>query len=84
MKPVFDFLTCSRETWFSFFYGEVKHLERLFGASNKIHGINKFDDSLSYGAKQNALKLSVRVFLSILAYIAYLAQSFFSDFKLDN
>ena len=55
-KSVFDFLTYSRETGFSFSYGEVGHLFRLIEPSNKIDRVSKFDNSLSFGAKQNSLR----------------------------
>ena len=55
-KSVFDFLTYSRKTGFSFSYGKVVHLIRLIGASNEIDRVSKFDNSLSFGAKQNALR----------------------------
>ena len=55
-KSVFDFLTYSRETGFSFSYAEVEHLFRLNVASNEIDRVSKFDNSLSFGAKQNALR----------------------------
>ena len=55
-KSVFDFSTYSRETWFSFSYGEVEHLIWLIRASNEIDRVSKFDNSLSFGAKQNALR----------------------------
>ena len=45
-KSVFDFLTYSRETGFSFSYEKVEHLDK----------VSKFDNSLSFGAKQNALQ----------------------------
>ena len=54
-KSVFDFLTYSRETWFSFSYRKVVGLLRAIGASNEIDRVSKFDNSLSFGAKQNAL-----------------------------
>ena len=53
---VFDFLTYLRETWFSFSYGEVVELNRPNVASNEIEWVSKFDNSLSFGAKQNALQ----------------------------
>ena len=53
---VFYFLTYSRETWFSFSYVEVMELIRLIEASNEIDRVSKFDNSLSFGAKQNALR----------------------------
>jgi len=55
-KSVFDFLTYSRETWFSFSYGKVGHLNRPNVASDEIDRVSKFDNSLSFGAKQNALR----------------------------
>ena len=55
-QSVFDFLTYSRETWFSFSYEKVGHLHRPIGASDEIDRVSKFDNSLSYGAKQNALR----------------------------
>ena len=54
-KSVFDFLTYSRETWFSFSYLQVGDLFRAIVASNEIDRVSKFDNSLSFGAKQNAL-----------------------------
>ena len=57
MKSVFDFLTYSRETWFSFSYEEVVGLGQAIGASNEIGRASKFDNSLSFGAKQNALQI---------------------------
>ena len=54
-KSVFDFLTYSRETWFSFSYGEVEGLLGLIEASNEINRVSKFDKSLSFGAKQKSL-----------------------------
>ena len=56
MKSVFDFLTYSRETWFSFSHEIVERLIRVIGASNEIDRLSEFDNSLPFGAKQNALK----------------------------
>ena len=55
-KSVFDFLTYSRETGFSFSYEKVEKLIRLIEASDEINRVSKFDNSLSFGAKQNALR----------------------------
>ena len=55
-KSVFDFLTYSRETWFSFSYEKVEDLIGLNVASDEIDRVSKFDNSLSFGAKQNALR----------------------------
>ena len=55
-KSVFDFLTYSRETWFSFFYVEVECLVQPIGPSDKSDRVSKFYNSLSFGAKQNALR----------------------------
>ena len=55
-KSVFDFLTYSRETRFSFSYAEVVSLIQLIGASNEIDRVSKFDNSLSFGAEQNFLR----------------------------
>ena len=55
MKSVFDFFTYSRETGFSFSYAEVEELHRPNKASNEIDRVSEFDNSLSFGAKQNAL-----------------------------
>ena len=52
---VFDFLTYSRETWFSFSYGKVEGLDRANEPSNEIDRVSKFDNSLSFGAKQKSL-----------------------------
>ena len=54
-KSVFDSLTYSREKGFSFSYAEVSELIRLIGASDENDRVSKFDNSLSFGAKQNAL-----------------------------
>ena len=54
-KSVFDFLTYSRETGFSFSYEEVAGLHRPNVASNEIDRVSKFDNSLSFGAKQKSL-----------------------------
>ena len=54
-KSVFDSLTYSREKGFSFSYAKVSKLIGLIGASNENDRVSKFDDSLSFGAKQNAL-----------------------------
>ena len=56
LKSVFDFLTYSRVTWFSFSYQKVEGLDRPIGASDEIDRVSKFDNSLSFGAKQNALQ----------------------------
>ena len=69
-KSVFDFLTYSRETWFSFSYGEVGNLDRANVASDKIDGVSKFDNSLSFGAKQNSLR---QIFFEL-----WIFQSFFT------
>ena len=55
-KSVFDFLTYPRETGFSFSYEKVEHLIRLIEASNEINRVSKFNNSLSFGVKQNALQ----------------------------
>ena len=55
-KSVFDFLTYSRETGFSFSYEKVGELHRPIEASNEIDRVSKFDNSLSFGAKHNALR----------------------------
>ena len=54
-KSVFDFLTYSREIGFSFSYGKVGELLRAIGPSNEIDRVSKFDNSLSFGAKQKSL-----------------------------
>ena len=54
-KSVFNFLTYSRETWFSFSYEEVWALNRLIEPSNEIDRVSKFDNSLSFSAKQKSL-----------------------------
>ena len=56
LKSVFDFLTYSRETWFSFSYAKVGNPIGLNEPSNEIDRVSKFDNSLSFGAKQNALR----------------------------
>ena len=54
-ESVFDFLTYSRETGFSFSYLKVGKLIRLIAPSDKIYTVKKIDNSLLFGAKQNAL-----------------------------
>ena len=46
-----------RETYsgFSFSYGEVSELIRAIALLDEIDRVSKFDNSLSFGAKQNAL-----------------------------
>ena len=55
-KSVFDFLTYSRETGFSFSDEKVEELHWANVASNEIDRVSKFNNSLSFGAKQNALQ----------------------------
>ena len=55
-QSVFDFLTYSRETGFLFSYAEGKCLDRPSEPSNKIDRVSKFDNSLLFGTKQNALR----------------------------
>ena len=54
-KSVFYFLTYSRETGFSFSYEKVECRDRPNEPSNEIDWVSKFDNFLSFGAKQNAL-----------------------------
>ena len=49
-------LKYSRETWFLFSYAKVENLDRLIEPSNEIDRVSKFDNSLSFGAKQNSLQ----------------------------
>ena len=56
-----DFLTYMRETGLSFSYGKVLNLIQL------IDRVSKFNNSLSFGAKQNALRQ------------IFLASGFFKD-----
>ena len=49
-------MTYSREIGFSFSYEKVGNLHRPNGPPNEIDRVNKFDNSLSFGAKQNALQ----------------------------
>ena len=55
-KSVFDFLTYSRERWFSFSYGKVEGLLGANEPSNETDRVSKLDNSLSFGAKQNAIR----------------------------
>ena len=71
-KSVFDFLTYSRETWFSFSYVKVEELNRANEPSNEIDRVSKFDNSLSFGAKKNAL---LQIFFAL---------RFFKDFFTKN
>ena len=51
-----DLLTYSRETGFSFSYAEVEDLHRANEPSNEMDRVSKSNNSLSFGAKQNALR----------------------------
>ena len=55
-KSVFNFLTYSRETGLLFSDEEVGELIGLIAPSDEIERVSKFDNSLSFGAKQNALR----------------------------
>ena len=55
-KSVFDFLTYSSETGFLFSYEKVGDLLGLIEASNEINRVSKFNNYLSFGAKQNDLR----------------------------
>ena len=58
---MFNFLTYSRETGLLFSDEEVGELIRLIAPSDEIERVSKFDNSLSFGAKQNALRQIVFV-----------------------
>ena len=45
-----------QEKRFSFSYAKVVYLIRLIEASDEIDRVSKFDNSLSFGAKQNSLR----------------------------
>ena len=53
---MFDILTYSRETGFLFSYAEVECLDPGNEPSNEIDRVSRFDNALSLGAKQNALR----------------------------
>ena len=53
---MFNSLTYSRETGFSFSDEKVGGFNWSIGASDKIDRVSKFYNSLSFGAKQNALR----------------------------
>ena len=55
-KSVFDFSTYSRETGFSFSYEKVVGLLGANEPSNETDRVSKLDNSLSFGAKQNAIR----------------------------
>ena len=55
-KSVFDFLTYSRKARFSFSYEKVVNLDRAIAPVDEMDRVSKFDNSLSFGAKQNALR----------------------------
>ena len=55
-KSVFYFFAHLRETGFSFSYAKVPALLGANGPSNEIDRVSKFDNSLSFGAKQNSLR----------------------------
>ena len=50
-----DFLTYSRETWFLFSYEKVVDLHWPIEATNEVDRVNKFNNSLSFCARQSAL-----------------------------
>ena len=61
---IFQFFLCcreksrsqsSRETGFSFSYGKVEALLGLIAPLDEINRVSKFDNSLSFGAKQKSL-----------------------------
>ena len=54
-KSVIDFLTYSRGTGLLFSDDEVGELIGLIVPLDEIDRVSKFDNSLSFGAKQNAL-----------------------------
>ena len=54
-KSVLVFLTFSKKTRFLFSYAKVEALNWQTGNSNEIDRVSKFDNFLSFGAKQNAL-----------------------------
>ena len=79
-KSVFDFLTYSRETWFLFSYEKVSHLNWAIGASNEIDRVSKFDNLLSFGAKQNFLQ---QIFFELWIFQSFLQKiniEFFFNF----
>ena len=55
LKSVFVFLTYLKETWFLFSFAKVEAVNQQIGDFNKIDRVSKFDNSLLFGAKQNAL-----------------------------
>ena len=54
-KSVFNFLTYSRETGLLFSGEEVGELIGLIATLDEIDRVSKFDNSLSFGAKQKSL-----------------------------
>ena len=54
-KSVFVFLTYLKETWFLFSFAKVEAVNQQIGDFNEIDRVSKFDNSLSFGTKQNAL-----------------------------
>ena len=54
LKSVFDFLTYSRETGFSFSYEKVVGLLGANEPSNETDRVSKLDNSLAFVPKQNA------------------------------
>ena len=82
-KSVFDFFTYSRETGFSFFYYKVGHLYQPIDPSNEIDRVSKFDNFLSFGARQKSLG---QIFLKLWFFKDFFAKNlnwiFFNFFKI--
>ena len=72
LKSVFDFLTYSRETGLLFSNEEDGELVGLIAPLDKIDWVSKYDNSLSFGAKQNTLR---QIFFALW---------FFKDFFMKN
>ena len=50
------FVHIQEKQGFLFSYEKVEGLNQPIGASNEIDRVSKFDNSLSFGAQQNALR----------------------------
>ena len=58
---------------FSFSYEKVENLNRTIGPSNEIDRVSRFDNSLSFSAKQNApqqISSKLRLFKDLFMKIA--------------
>ena len=82
-KSVLVFLTFSKETRSLFSYAKVEALNWQIGNSNEIDRVSKFDNFLSFGAKQKSLE---QIFFLLWFFKDFFAKNlnwiFFNFFKI--